>query len=110
VLFYRSTPASGIGGELPGESSGLRVFDLDTGKDRIVTANVDGYALSSDGHKALVRRGGGWHVVDVAPGARSDSEVNLDAMRVTVDPPARRARCSSRFSASGPRSVLGPQE
>ncbi len=87
VLFYRATPASGIGGDLPGESSGLHAFDLDTGKDRIVTADVDGYVLSPIGDHALVRGGGGWHVVGVSPGATSEVEVKLDAMRVTVDPP-----------------------
>ena len=72
VLFYRATPASGIGGDLPGEVSGLHVFDLDTGKDRTVTADVDGYVLSPAGDKALLRGGGGWHVVDTAPGAISE--------------------------------------
>ena len=88
ALFYRATPASGIGGDLPGERSSLHAFDLDTGKDRTVTTDVDGYVLSPVGHKALVRRGRGWHVVDVAPGATSDLEIKLDAVRVTVDPPA----------------------
>ena len=88
VLFYRATPTSGIGGDLPGEVSGLHAFDLDTGKDRTVTADVDGYALSPTGDKALLRRGGGWHVVDTVPGATSDTAVNLDAMRVMVEPPA----------------------
>jgi len=88
VLFYRATPASGMSGDLPGEASGLHAFDLDTGTDRTVAADVDGYVLSPAGDKALVRRGGGWHVVDTAPGATSDTTVKLDAMRVMVDPPA----------------------
>ena len=88
VVFYRATPAKGIGGDLPGESSGLHAFDLDVGKDRTVATDVDGYALSPLGDKALVRRGSGWHVVDVGPGATSGLEVKLGAMRVTVDPPA----------------------
>jgi tricorn protease len=54
----------------PARVSGLHAFDLDTGKDRTVTADVDGYVLSPRRDKALVRRGGGWHVVDVAPGRR----------------------------------------
>jgi tricorn protease len=88
VLFYRATPASGIGGDLPGEVSGLHAFDLDSGKDRTVTADVDGYVLSPAGEKALVRSGSNWHIVDVAPGATSDLAIKLDAMRVMVDPPA----------------------
>ncbi len=88
VLFYRATAASGIGGDLPGESSGLHSYDLDSGKDRTVAADVDGYVLSPVADKALLRGGGGWHVVDTGPGASSDKAVKLEAMRVTVDPPA----------------------
>jgi tricorn protease len=86
LLFYRATPASGIGGDLPGEVSGLHVFDLDTGKDRTIAPDVDGYALASSGDKALMRRGGTWHVVVVASGAMSD--LALASMRVTVEPRA----------------------
>jgi tricorn protease len=88
VLFYRATAASGIGGDLPGETSGLHAFDLDTGKDRTVMADVDSYVLPPAGDTALVRRGDGWHVIDVTLGATSDLAIKLDAMRVMVDPPA----------------------
>jgi hypothetical protein len=51
------TNTAGVG-DLPGEVSGLHAFDLDTGKDRTVMADVDGYVLSPGGDKAVVRRGG----------------------------------------------------
>ena len=87
-LFYRATAASGIGGDLPGETSGLRVFDTTTHADRLIAADVGGYVLSPDASTALVRRGDGWHLVATAAGATLDAPLPTKGLRIAVDPPA----------------------
>ena len=86
TLFYRATAASGIGGRLPGEVSGLHAFDTDARKDRVVAADVDGYVLPPDGRTAIVRRGDGWHRITTGKHATTDEKVVTDALRVAIDP------------------------
>jgi tricorn protease len=88
ALFYRATAASGIGDELPGESSGLHSFDTLTHADRVVASDVSGYALSPDGRTALIRRGDGWHRIAATVGATLDSRVSLGGLRLEIDPHA----------------------
>ena len=84
TLFWMATPAAKIGGDLPGETSGLHAFGLASGKESTVLAEIDGYTMPSSAAKALVRRHGGWEIVEIASG--KTSKIALDKMRTVVAP------------------------
>jgi len=54
-IFYLVQPLGLIDGMLSGEKSELRFYDLNTRKSSLVTEDVDGYSLSRDGLRVLIR-------------------------------------------------------
>jgi len=86
-LFYRMAAPSLIQGRLPGESSGLYVFDLRTRRNQLIVADIDGYELSADGVGAMIDRDGRIDWIDAADGA--DRHVSaLKDTQITVNPRA----------------------
>ncbi|MEM6674272.1 MAG: S41 family peptidase, partial [Planctomycetota bacterium] len=91
---------SGIAGGLVGldgailfarESNGgaaLHRFDLAKHEDgpKEVLGSVQGYGLSHDGSKLLVRSSGKWAVVDPAPGQSMKDSIDLSGVRGRFDP------------------------
>jgi len=90
-IFYLTQPISLIDGNLKGEKSALRVYDLKTRKDKLVTEDVDSYSLSRDGEKVLIKHDDDYTVLDAKPDAAKDDDTKhklaLGHMRMLVDPP-----------------------
>ena len=64
TLVYIKSPAFFLGRD-PAEQPSLRIFSLQDRKDALLAESTDGYALSADGAKVLVRHTEGqWDLVD----------------------------------------------
>ena len=95
-IFYLTQPLGLIEGNLNGEKSALRVFDLKKRKVSLVTEDVDSYSLALDGKRVLVRHEKDYTVLNVRADAGKDAgndkdsesrkELKLDHLREQVDP------------------------
>jgi tricorn protease len=91
-IYYLTQPIGLIDGALKGEKSALHFYDFKTRKDAVIAEDVDSYSLSLDGERVLIKHDKDYTVVDTKADAMKDSDtkkgLNLDHMRVLVDPPA----------------------
>jgi tricorn protease len=91
-IYYLTQPIGLIDGALKGEKSALHFYDFKTRKDAVIAEDVDSYSLSLDGERVLIKHDNSYTVVDTKADAMKDSDtkkaLNLDHMRVLVDPPA----------------------
>ncbi len=79
-VFYAALGGNGGGGE-------LRFLGLEPDSKPDTVAAVTGYALSADGKKLLLRRGGDFAIVDAKPKADFDAaKLDLAGMELLVDP------------------------
>ncbi|MGC1305067.1 MAG: S41 family peptidase [Caulobacteraceae bacterium] len=89
-IFYLTQPISLIDGNLKGEKSALHFYDLKKRKDSVVTEDVDGYSLSLDGERVLIKHDKDYTVLDTKADAAKDDEtkkkLDLSHMRMVVDP------------------------
>jgi len=89
-IFYLIQPLGLIDGNLKGEKSALRLYDLKKRKDSVVTEDVDAYSLSLDGEKVLIRHDKDYTVLDAKTDATKDDDavkkLDLSHMRELVDP------------------------
>jgi tricorn protease len=89
-IFYLTQPLGLIDGNLKGEKSALRLYDLKKRKDSVVTEDVDAYSLSLDGEKVLIRHDKDYTVLDAKTDATKDDDavkkLDLSHMRELVDP------------------------
>jgi tricorn protease len=89
-IFYLTRPLALIDGLLSGEKSELRFYDLKTRKSSLVTEEVDGYSLSRDGLRVLIRHDKDYTVLATKADAFKDTEtkklLKLDHLRELVDP------------------------
>ncbi len=89
-IVYLTQPPALIEGNLPGETSALHVYDMDARKDAVVATDLDGYALSADGGRALIKHGKAWMIVDTKPMVdgkpQAEKTLHLETMRERVDP------------------------
>jgi tricorn protease len=84
-LLYVRQPARGGGGDTPAR---VMIFDpKDDAREEKQVTNAGGFALSADGKKILVQRGGSIAVVDASAGGKSQT-VSTSGLRMTVDPRA----------------------
>ena len=90
-IYYLTQPIGLINGNLKGEKSTLHFYDFKTRKDSIVTEDVDGYSLSRDGEKVLIKHDKDYTVLDAKADAFKDDEskkkLDLGHLRMQVDPP-----------------------
>ena len=85
-LLYMRSPA-GYYGRSSGEHSALVVFNFEDRKATTLADEADGYALSPDGAKALVRHGEAYDLYDAnAKGASSKKSVATDGLAADVVP------------------------
>lgn len=87
-IFYRRAASTD-----PGADASLNRYDLEKRKEDTLTEKADGFALSADGKRALLRVKDDWHLVDVAD--KLDlAKFKLDVARiqVKVDPRAEWAQ------------------
>ncbi len=89
-IYYLTQPIGLIDGALKGEKSALHFYDLKKRKDSVVTEDVDSYSLSLDGERVLIKHDHDYTVLDTKADAAKDDEsrkaLNLDHMRMLVDP------------------------
>ena len=71
-----------------GAAPSIKIFDVkdDEKEEKTVIDGIGGYAPSDDGKKLLISRGGGYAVIDAAPGQKGDKSVPLDGLARTVEP------------------------
>ncbi|MCG6928887.1 MAG: PDZ domain-containing protein [Acidobacteria bacterium] len=70
-------------------------YDLDKRKEEELLDKADGFSLSADKKRALLRVGEAWHVVDVGEEPELDLdefELDVERVQVKVDPPAEWAQ------------------
>jgi tricorn protease len=84
-LLYLRQPAPGTDGK-----SSLKLLDFadEEKKEKSVVDEADGFALSADGKKLLVRKDETMAIVDAAPDQKLDKPLPLAGLKQTVDPKA----------------------
>jgi tricorn protease len=91
-LYYLTQPISLIEGPLNGETSALHFYDFKTRKDIVVAQDVDSYSMSLDGQRVLIKHKKDYTVLatkkDAAKDADNTHKLDLDHMRLLVDPEA----------------------
>jgi tricorn protease len=93
-LFYRKEP-----GAQRGADTSLARFDLDTRKEDTLAEAVNGYQVSADGKRVLVKVKDAWSICDLADKADkldlAKEKLKLDAVMVKIDPVAEWAEIFS---------------
>ena len=87
-IFYRRAASTD-----PGADAAVYRYDLEKRKEDTLTEKADGFALSADAKRALLRVKDDWHIVDIAD--KLDlAKFKLDVARIQVklDPPAEWAQ------------------
>ena len=88
-LFYRRAASTD-----PDADAALYRYDLERRKEDTLLDKADGFALSADAKRALVRVKEDWHLVDVADKDKADKidlakfKLDVGRIQVKVDPPA----------------------
>ncbi len=94
-LYYLKTERARFSGEeLPTQEAKLCRFDLEEREEKVLLEGVQGFTLSGDHEKALLRMEGGWWIASVT-GDKVDTEkgkLALDAIQVHIDPRAEWAQ------------------
>jgi tricorn protease len=89
-IYYLTQPLALIDGNLKGEKTALRYFDLKARKSLLITEDVDNYSLSLDGRRVLIRHDKDYTVLATNEDAPKDAEtkkaLKLDHVRALVDP------------------------
>lgn len=89
-IYFLTQPIGLIDGALKGEKSALQFYDFKTRKTAVVAEDVDSYSLSFDGQRVLIKHGDDYTVLDTKPDAAKDADsrkkLDLDHMRLLVDP------------------------
>jgi tricorn protease len=83
-VIYQRFPNSGSGG---GQGE-LKYFDLKKKEEKTIISGANGYKLSANGKKLLVRQGGKFSIVDVAADQKPEETLAVSKMEMMVDPKA----------------------
>lgn len=81
VIFQRY-PNTGTSGE----DNALMYFDLKEKEEKTIMKKVNGFELSADGKKILIRQGSNYGIVDVGSDKKLEKTMSLDKMEMTVNP------------------------
>jgi len=85
-LYYQTQPPQLLNGDLPGERSALRAYDMKTQRDALIVTGLENAVISTDGRKLLYKLGKDWHLSDAAGDAGQDVILKRDDMEARVDP------------------------
>ncbi|MEM8711723.1 MAG: S41 family peptidase, partial [Planctomycetota bacterium] len=85
-LLYVTSGAFYYGGS-SGVDTNLHLYSIEDRESSMLVGGVGGYALSADLKKILVRKGGGFHLFNVAKGAKGEAVSTAD-LHVSLDPEA----------------------
>jgi tricorn protease len=83
-VIYQRAPRTGASDK----ASPILYFDLKERKEEEILSDADGFELSADGAKMLVKSKEAYAIVDVAAKQKMDKTLAVEDMRMTVDPPA----------------------
>lgn len=87
-LYYRRAASTD-----PGADAAIYRYDLTKRKEETLLAKADGFELSHDTKRALVRVGETWHLVDVGDKLDLDKfKLPIEQVQVRVDPPVEWAQ------------------
>ena len=81
IIFHRY-PNSGS----EGEENAVMYFDVKEQKEETIIKDVRGYAVSADGKKMLVVKGGQSGIIDVAKDQSIEDPLSLTEMQMTINP------------------------
>ncbi|RPJ56209.1 MAG: peptidase S41 [Acidobacteria bacterium] len=84
VLFVRR-PRNG---SAPSQKSTLCYFDLKDRKEEVVIEEIDGYQLSADKKKIVVRQSDSYGIIDLKPKQKIEKKLRIAEMETVVDPRA----------------------
>ncbi len=83
ALLYTRAGSSYYGRE-PESQPALMIFTLKDRKEQVLLDNAQGWTLSQDGSKVMARQGGGFHLMDVKPGAAATKK-SISTAGMTVN-------------------------
>jgi tricorn protease len=81
-LLYHHLPNTGS----DGKTRPLKYFDFEKRESKTIVDNVDGYEVSADGKKILVRKDQGFYIVKVEENQKTDKKLRTDEMQLLVNP------------------------
>ncbi|HET9983748.1 MAG TPA: PDZ domain-containing protein [Longimicrobiales bacterium] len=84
-VVYRRSPRTGA---VEGARGDVAYWDLSDRKEQTVVEGVDGYDLSADGKKLLVRDKERWAILDLKPTQKIEKPLAVASMEAVVDPRA----------------------
>jgi tricorn protease len=79
AVFYTSHPIGGLRGRVTRDETALHRYDIEKQKDHEFATSVDGYRLTPDGKKMILRKGKDYHIVET-----SDEKVKLEDNRLDL--------------------------
>ncbi len=87
-LIYTRRSARGAGGDEPGGSSSIHLFDMHDEKpeEKLVVAGTGNVTITSDGKKLLVLRGRSLFVVNAAAAQKLEDEISKKGMITMINP------------------------
>ncbi len=106
-IYYQRTPGGPVGGGGGGEGFGavrasrttLAAYDLKNQKETEL-GNFDGFELTANGKRMLVRNGRDYHLIDIPPGRidlKPDTRLDFSGLELVLD---RRAEWTQIFEES----------
>ena len=81
-VLYRRLPKTGSGSD----QSPIVYFDLKEREEKTVLDDANGYVLSANGEKMLVRNGRTYAIVNVGAGQKMDKPLRTGEMEMNLDP------------------------
>jgi len=95
-IYYSTVPIQGLSGPMPGETSGVHVYDLKEHKAKDLLENVERFTVSFDGTKLLYQAEGApgtqtYGIIDAKPDGPKkvgDGALSLANLKMEVDPVA----------------------
>ena len=83
VIYHRG-PRTGSGDD----KSPIMYYDLEEREEKTIVADADGFAISADEKKMLVRDERTYAIVDIEPDQELEKKLRTTELEMTVDPPA----------------------
>lgn len=83
-IIYQANPATGT---TDGKAA-LKYYDIDKREEKTILEDVNGYVLSEDGKKILVRRGTSFAIIKPDENQKFDKPLRVGEMQMMVDPMA----------------------
>ena len=82
-LLYRWVPQGSDGGGAP-----IEFYDFEKREVKRVVDEADGFQLSANLEKLLVKRSGGWSIIDAKDGQNLNKKLETSGFEAVIDPPA----------------------